>query len=115
MDMNNYIAVRYHWGSSWRLPTKAEFIELLNNCKWIWNPQGYYKIVGPNGNSINLPASGFRNGKVVNDVNEGGYYWCSSSYGRSSEDAYFLYFYSGDRSVTWGNMGVERSVRFVSE
>ena len=101
------------WKGNWRLPTVTEFTELLNRCKWIWNSQGYYKVVGPNGNSIILPAAGFRNGKTLNDVNEGGYYWCSSPYDGGAQDAYYLYFYSGDHTVTWGSIGVERSVRFV--
>ena len=106
---------QYKWRGSWRLPTKTEFAELLNKCKWTWNSQGYYTVVGPNGNRICLPASGIRNGKMLNDVNEGGYYWCSSPYEGSSQDAYFFYFYSDDRSVTWGNINVERSVRLVLE
>lgn len=105
----------YEWGATWRLPTKAEFAELLNKCKWIWHSQGYYKVIGPNGNSIFFPASGFRIGKTLTDNNEGGYYWCSSPYENGSQDAYFLYFYSGDQTVTWGNIDVERSVRYVSK
>ena len=47
------------WGEGWRLPTKEEFEELLNLCSWVWdNVSSGYKIYGPNGNSIFLPAAG---------------------------------------------------------
>ena len=41
------------------LPTKAQWEELIDNCKWEWtkNPYGA-NVTGPNGNSIFLPADG---------------------------------------------------------
>lgn len=50
------------WGSSWRLPTEAEFEELINRCAWnrtTYNGVDGYKVTGPNGNSIFLPAAGW--------------------------------------------------------
>lgn len=48
------------WGGSWRMPTKEEQDELREECAWEWttinNVKGY-KITGPNGNSIFLPAT----------------------------------------------------------
>ena len=45
------------WGEDWRLPSKTEFEELLVCC--VWTPKKilsidkqYYKVTGPNGNSI---------------------------------------------------------------
>ena len=44
------------WGKDWRLPSKTEFEELLVCC--VWTPkirslyEKYYKVTGPNGNSI---------------------------------------------------------------
>jgi len=55
------------WGGSWRLPTKMEFIELLdtNNCTWTWVTQkgvdGFKvtsKRTGYTDKSIFLPAPG---------------------------------------------------------
>ncbi len=47
--------------SPWRMPTEAEFKELIEKCAWKWtkwyNMQGY-KVVGPNGKYIFLPAAG---------------------------------------------------------
>ena len=43
------------------LPTKEQWEELINECKWEWsNANANYgvKIIGPNGNSIFLPTDG---------------------------------------------------------
>lgn len=38
-----------------RLPTNAQWNELISYCKWVDNPKGYYyTITGPNGNNIIL-------------------------------------------------------------
>ena len=60
------------------LPTKAQFDELVEKCTWTWNRNGY-KVTGSNGNSIFLPAAGFRdcNGDLQNGQNHGNY-WSST-------------------------------------
>ena len=64
------------WGEGWRLPTKEEFEELLNLCSWVWdNVSSGYKIYGPNGNSIFLPAAGFRYEDRWIALDEEGVYW----------------------------------------
>ena len=60
---SQYDAARYHWGGSWRLPTREELRELEYECAWKWIKQDGHsgcKIVGPNGNSIFLPAGEYR-------------------------------------------------------
>ena len=55
-------AARANWGGSWRMPTKAEFQELIDNCTWTWTTQnGHngYEVMGRNGYSIFLPAAGY--------------------------------------------------------
>ncbi|MBR2475425.1 MAG: RICIN domain-containing protein, partial [Bacteroidaceae bacterium] len=56
-------AASANWGGTWRMPTKKEQEELLNNCIWEWTSQngkfGYKIISKINGNSIFLPAAGF--------------------------------------------------------
>lgn len=81
------------WGSSWRMPTKQEMEELLT-CKieWtIYHGTGGYRVTGPNGKSIFLPASGmtFDAGGTTFDIDEEARYW-SSTYSANSE-AYELY------------------------
>ena len=31
-----YDVARVNWGGNWRMPTTAEFNELVNNCEWTW-------------------------------------------------------------------------------
>lgn len=40
------------------LPTREQFEELISQCKWEWTGNGY-KVTGPNGNYIVLPAAGY--------------------------------------------------------
>ena len=51
-------------GSKWRIPTKEEFEELIHMCDWekivIPNSnKNALKVIGPNGNYIVLPTTGF--------------------------------------------------------
>lgn len=61
-----------------KLPTKEQFEELKNKCQWSWLGNGY-RITGPNGNSIFLPAAGSRtyDNKSVFGVGSTGNYWSS--------------------------------------
>lgn len=57
-------------GGSWRIPTKADWEELLEYCTWSWsvknNVNGYWITSKINNNSIFLPKTGR------------GYYWSAS-------------------------------------
>jgi hypothetical protein len=69
------------WGGTWRMPTLDEQKELLNNCTWDWitkNGVNGYKVIGSNGNSIFLPAAGYRKYTVVCYSGSYGNYWSSS-------------------------------------
>ena len=109
---------RAKWGGSWRLPTEKELEELKNNCKWEWTTQNGkkgYKVTGPNGNSIFLPAAGYRLVSSLNFAGEDGYYWSSTPYESNDHYAYGLGFNSSYRSVDWSIRYYGRSVRPVSE
>lgn len=75
-------AARANWDGDWRMPTYAELTELRENCTWTWTSQngvnGYKVTSKSNGNSIFLPAAGFRDGSSLYDAGSGGYYWSSS-------------------------------------
>lgn len=74
-----YDAAHVLWGDGWRMPTMAEMQELIDNCTWTADTYGY-KVVGPNGNSIYLPASGMMTYKgAPRSSYNPGYYWCSDA------------------------------------
>ncbi|MBR1809330.1 MAG: hypothetical protein IJ776_08085 [Paludibacteraceae bacterium] len=56
-------AATVNWGGRWRTPTKAEWLELIDNCKWqtgkLNDVKGFY-FTAPNGNSIFLPLAGIK-------------------------------------------------------
>ena len=72
-----YNQARNYYSNS--LPTKEQWEELMSNCHWTWIGNGY-KVRGGNGQSIILPAAGFKDEGVTNYVGEVGYYWSSSLY-----------------------------------
>lgn len=112
-----YDAARANWGGTWRLPTKAEFDELVNKCKWEWTTQGGkkgYRVIGPSGNSIFLPAAGWRSASLLDYTDTYGSYW-SSTPDSSTSYACYLDFGSG---LWYPGCGIRKSgfpVRPVSE
>ena len=91
-------AATANWGGAWRMPTKAEQDELRTKCKWVWtklNGVNGYKVIGPNGNSIFLPAAGYLINSSLFSARSYGYYWSSSLYAGGPDFAYYVYFNSG--------------------
>ena len=77
-----YDAARANWGGTWRMPTKIEFDELINNCTWTWTNEGGnngWRVTGPNGNSIFFPAAGYRYGTSLYNAGSYGYCWAFKS------------------------------------
>lgn len=96
-----------------KLPSKEKFEELMSECKWEWNGSGY-KVTGPNGNSIVLPASGYRHcDGSVDGVGSYGYYWSSTPKG--SDKAWNLGFYSVGGDVDFNYRCGGLSVRLVQD
>ena len=106
------------WGGRWRMPTLDELKELKNNCTWIWTTQngvnGYKVTSKTNGNSIFLPAAGYRSGTDLFDSGSVGCYWSGSLYS-SSELAYILCFMSGYYNCEFSYRNCGHCVRPVSE
>ena len=74
-----YDAARANWGAAWRMPTLDELKELEEMCTWTWTSQdGHYgyRVTGPNGKSIFLPAAGYYDGAGLHRGSEG-LYWSS--------------------------------------
>lgn len=104
----SYDVAHVRMGGSWRMPSFAQYQELINNCTRTFTHQnGVFGILmtGNNGGQLFLPAAGYR---FVSDLDGAGYsgnYW-SSSLSPSRKFAYRLYF----KSFYWsGNYGDLRS------
>jgi hypothetical protein len=86
-------AAYVNWGALWRMPTKAQQDELREKCTWTWSTRNGVKgclVIGPNNNSIFLPAAGGRYNSSPFDVNTWGYYWSRSLYLDNSRIVYNL-------------------------
>ena len=93
------------------LPTVEQFQELKERCRWSWNGSGY-KVTGPNGNSIVLPASGYREcSGYVGHEGDRGHYWSSSP--NVSDGAWDLDFNSDEVYIDYYKRCSGRSVRLV--
>ena len=115
-----YDAATANWGGDWRMPTKAEMQELVNKCIWDWTTQNGvngYKVTGPSGASIFLPAAGRRYGSSLYNAGNIGYYLSSTPYKNyDSSVAYFLGFDSSSHSMyNFGSRDFGRSVRPILE
>ena len=114
-------AAHVNWGGKWRMPTLTEQEELLNtsNCAWTWTTQngvkGYKVTSKKNGNSIFLPAAGYRYYDNLGNAGSYGNYWSSSLYTSYSDGAYYVYFYSSSVDLDSSNRFNGRSVRAVCE
>ena len=100
------------WGKKWRMPTKEEFEELVDECVWektTLNGVNGRLVTGPNGNSIFLPATGCR--RETDIKYRGGYaqYWSATfsfwelayelTYDNGAKDGYYLW----DDECYYGN------------
>ena len=113
-----YDPARAAWGSEWRLPTAQELQELVDRCRWEWTSldgMAGYKVTGPNGNSIFLPAAGYRYESSLNLVGDYGHYWSSAPFGSGALSAFCLYFSGGSYYVNWSYRCNGFSVRPVSD
>jgi len=69
-------------GNDWKTPTKEQFTELINECKWSWNStKGGYVVSSKksgNTNSLFFPCTGFYEGDYYNASASFCFYWTSS-------------------------------------
>lgn len=132
IEKNNISGTRYDvahvkWGGGWKLPTKEQCQELVDKCKWTWwttqNLQEGYKVTGPNGNSIFLPAAGYRyDAEEVARAGFRGGYWSSTRDEIMSHNSYLLRFKEYDafelnpvlRDVFANSLRYGRTVRPVT-
>lgn len=113
-----YDAARANWGGNWRMPTCAELEELITKCTWNWtirNGVNGYKVTGPSGASIFLPAAGVRYDSSFDAVGGLAYYWSTTPNESNAKSAYDLFFYSISREIGNYRRNYGQSVRPVVE
>ena len=108
-------------GGKWRMPTDAEWTELRTKCTWTWvtnyNGSGINGrlVKATNGNSIFLPAAGYRYDTGRDKAGSRGYYWSSSLSTGFPDEAWRASFDSDNVSRYTDYRYYGLSVRPVSE
>ena len=115
MDISEDISGSIHdpaamnWGGNWRMPTRAQFEELMKECSWKSGTandgmfKGYW-VKGPNGKQIFLPYSAscdYRGWTRDFNNHDYGCYWSSTPAGAGLAD----YLYFNQYNDIWINMG----------
>ena len=71
-------AAYVNMGSEWRMPSREQIDELIDNCTWQWSQMHGVNgqlLTGPNGKTLFFPAAGE---SLVYSMGEYGYYWSRS-------------------------------------
>ncbi len=120
LDLEDDVA-HVKWGEAWRMPTTDEISELMFQCSWTWTKQNGktgYLVTGTNGNSIFLPAAGYRSGKELCANSSSGYYLSAELNGEDTfcQNVYHLYFSDSDFTYSgWSYRGNGHTVRPVTD
>ena len=95
-----------------RMPSKDQIDELCNSCTWQWtqmNGVDGQLITGPNGNTLFLPASGYKYDDTFNSEGRFGFYWSRTHMSTNSyypwtlrigSDGYYCWGFSRARGYT---------------
>lgn len=115
-------AATVNWGSNWRMPTKEEWQELLNNTTHVWTTWNGVKgwlFTSSNNNCLFFPATGSYSDSNLVMVGEYGGYWTSSQttdspYPNYNANAWILSGYPDDLHMAYtGYRPSGQSVRAV--
>lgn len=105
-------AATANWGKDWRVPTRAEFQELLDKCTWSWKDNGY-EVKGVNGNTIFFPLPGSKSARALFDDGKRGEYWSNSLNTDYPCYAYEIFLDSIDHIINYQNRHYGSSIRPV--
>lgn len=106
------------WGGSWRMPKEFELNELIVRCTWEWTTQNGvngYTVTGSNGNSIFLPAAGWRYDKKLEFLGSYGFYMSSSLDTNVPQHSRIINFYDDNVYITYNGRNYGLSVRPVTD
>ncbi len=107
-------AATANWGDEWCMPTEEDFRELYNNTTVTWTTQNGVNgrlFTASNGNSLFMPAVGYRSNSDLLDAGSYGYLWSSSLHTAVPHGAWRFRFTSGSNSMGFGDRSSGRSVR----
>lgn len=121
MDISGtkYDVANKRWGSKWRMPTKTEMEELLKKCVISVTTRDNtfgFKLKGPNGNCIFLPATGYYDRQQSYSLTSG-QYWTSSRCPNPDNDRAWIGSIgkSGYGSIYWSTRRSGLNVRAVCD
>lgn len=118
ISRTKYDIATVQWGEGWRMPTKREFEELIEKCKFEWKEIDGVRgglITGPNGNSIFLPAAHDKDKSSLGYEWPYCYYWSSTPHDEFSYYAWFFYFnYAHSQNMNCYDRFTGHSVRPVT-
>lgn len=105
------------WGNGWVMPSYDEMVELVEKCSWSWSSYedkdkngnvvktvDGYRVVGPNGNQIFLPAGGFKYDDRTADVGLYGNYFSSYMYVPREDNLFAYTFFFGETTKPTSNL-----------
>ena len=99
-----YDVAHVKWGAYWRMPSKDQILELLDNCTKQWttlNDVEGRSFTGPSGGTIILPGAGYRLGKDRSDEGKC-YYWTSTAVPNSWVSRFYKGNSFGQQYRCWG-------------
>lgn len=105
-DIKNteFDAAKANWGGKWRMPSRMEFMSLIEDCTWTPVKEGDaiigYKITGKTGNSIYLPTTGQMSADqhlYGGEYGYTGYYWTTEfNYRKTTYDEAYAFELAGE-------------------
>ena len=96
ISRTSYDAARAKWGNDWQMPTLEQVEELIDECdveiRTVNGVKGM-AFIGPNGNSIFFPCSGYKYNDNLASLNSSTYYWMGTKdlYDNDDTKAIVLY------------------------
>ena len=85
-----------NWGDGWNTPSKDQWDELLANTTCVWSTRngvgGMSFTSKQNGQTLFLPAAGYRGNSILSFAGGDGYYWSSSLQSDYPDRAWYYHF-----------------------
>lgn len=113
-----YDVAHVKWGGKWRMPSQADFNELVNNCTHIWTTYNNVRGVmftGPNGKSVFFPAASYIYDTSIPQLGKYCSYWSGTQSTSYYNHAIELYINSYETVVRYYSRDYGRTVRPVQD